>query len=171
MELDMLTAVSPVGLDGPPITVTVCCALTPFDVTVMTAVPPLTPVTTPVELTVATAVLDDVHVNVGFVMALLFASAAVAVRVNVWPMVSDGAVFVIFTDATAPSVPVAVNVTGVVMPVTVAVTVFVPGVGPSFQLPAVATPFASVVGEPPLTLPPPVATANVTVTLATGLPF
>jgi hypothetical protein len=46
-------------------------------------------------------------------------------------------------DATA--VPVAVIVAGVPTPAAVAVSVFVPAVVPSVQLPTVATPFTSVV--------------------------
>jgi hypothetical protein len=54
-------------------------------------------------------------------------------------------------------------------PLTDAVSVFVPGVLPSLQLPTVATPEASVVAVPPVTLPPPEATAKVTVAFSTGL--
>jgi hypothetical protein len=69
-----------------------------------------------------------------------------------------------------PAVPVAVNVTG--LPLSepdVAVSVLVPAAGPRVQLPTVAMPFASVVWVPPVTLPPPVVTAKVTATPATGL--
>ena len=66
------------------------------------------------------------------------------------------------------------NVTGLPVipePVTVAVSVLllVPGVGPRVHDPTVAMPEAFVVAVPPVTLPPPVATANVTCTPATGL--
>jgi hypothetical protein len=47
--------------------------------------------------------------------------------------------------------------------------VFGPDAVPITQLPTVATPLAFVVCTPPVTLPPPVATANVTATPPTGL--
>ena len=53
----------------------------------------------------------------------------------------------------------------------VAVSVFCPAVGLSVQLPTVATPLALVVWLPPVIVPFPGATANVTVTCATGFPF
>src|SRR5207245_7435946 len=74
--------------------------------------------------------------------------------------------------AAAPAVPVAVNVTG--LPDNVpdeAVSVFCPAVGLSVQLPTVATPLAFVVWLPPVIVPFPGATANVTATPATGFPL
>ena len=72
----------------------------------------------------------------------------------------------------APTVPVAVKVSGLpVSPVEVAVRVLVPAVGPSVQLPTVARPLAFVVRAFPVMLPPPDATAKVTLTLATGFPL
>src|SRR5439155_1601222 len=74
--------------------------------------------------------------------------------------------------AAAPAVPVAVNVTG--LPESdpeVAVNVFEPAVALSVQLPTVATPLALVVWLPPVIVPFPGATANVTATPATGFPF
>ena len=74
--------------------------------------------------------------------------------------------------APAPAVPVAVNVTG--LPVSepeVAVRVLLPAVGLSVQLPTVATPLVLVVWVPPVIVPLPGATANVTVTPVTGFPF
>src|SRR5882762_3245203 len=69
-----------------------------------------------------------------------------------------------------PAVPVAVNVTGLPMsPLDVAVSVLVPAVGPSVHDVTVAIPLAFVVCVDPVTLPPPVATAKVTATPATGL--
>jgi hypothetical protein len=52
----------------------------------------------------------------------------------------------------------------------VAVSVLPPAAVPSVQLPTVAIPLALVVAEPPATLPPPDATANVTATPFTGFP-
>src|ERR1700756_268692 len=72
-----------------------------------------------------------------------------------------------------PAVPVAVKVTGLpISPVAVAVRVFEPAVVPSVQDGTAAIPFAAVVtGVVGFTVPPPDATANVTPTPATGLPF
>ena len=71
-----------------------------------------------------------------------------------------------------PAVPVAVKVAGLpVNPVNVALSVFVPAVVPSVQLPTVATPLLPELGVAPVTDPPPLATANVTVTPATTLAF
>jgi hypothetical protein len=74
----------------------------------------------------------------------------------------------------APAVPVAVNVVEIAgsLPVIVAVNVFAPAVAPNVHAGDVATPDAFVVtvaGVP--NDPPPVATANVTDTPATGLLF
>src|SRR5206468_3374789 len=74
--------------------------------------------------------------------------------------------------AAAPAVPVAVKVTG--LPASdpeVAVNVFGPAVALSVQLPTVATPLGLVVWLPPVIVPFPGATANVTATPATGFPF
>ena len=74
-------------------------------------------------------------------------------------------------DIAGPAVPVAVNVaSGPATPVIVAVSVLLPGVAPSVQLPIVAVPVASVVAVAPVMLPLPGATANVTPTPFTGLP-
>jgi hypothetical protein len=69
-----------------------------------------------------------------------------------------------------PAVPVDVNVTGdpVSVPL-VAVIVFEPAIVPRVQLPTVAMPLAFVVADAPVTAPPPVATANVTLTPLTTL--
>ena len=72
-----------------------------------------------------------------------------------------------------PSVAEAVKVRGLpVRPALVAVRVLllVPAVVPSFQEPTVAMPEALVVWEPPVSEPPPDATAKVTETPETGLP-
>src|SRR3989475_5101616 len=85
----------------------------------------------------------------------------------------DGAV-VKATRPAAPAVPSAVNVTGLPLipdPAAVAVSVFVPVVGPSVQEAAAAIPFApvatAVVGS---TVPLPDATRKVTATPCTRLP-
>src|SRR5947207_11012195 len=70
--------------------------------------------------------------------------------------------------------PVAVNVTGLpatLSPLTVAVRVLGPASGPSTQPPTVAMPLALVtMTAAPLTLPPPDATANVTLAPPAILP-
>jgi hypothetical protein len=76
----------------------------------------------------------------------------------------------IVMSAAGPVVPVAVNVTGLSDP-DEAVRLFGPAAGPSFQLPTVAMPLALDVAVPPVTDPPPVATAKVTVAPEMALPF
>src|SRR5437773_1875572 len=69
-----------------------------------------------------------------------------------------------------PAVPVAVNVTGLPVPME-AVSVLPPAVVPSVQAVVAAIPLASVdTAVSGLTVPPPDVTANVTATPATGLP-
>ena len=68
--------------------------------------------------------------------------------------------------------PVAVKVIGLpVNPVAVALSVFTPVAVPSIQLPTAAIPLLPVLGVAPVTLPPPDATANVTLTPDTAFPF
>src|SRR5206468_4039328 len=70
--------------------------------------------------------------------------------------------------AAASWMPVALKVT---LPTeAVAVSVFAPAVWPRFPAPPVATPLAFVVALGPVSEPLPLATANVTATLGTGLP-
>jgi len=76
-----------------------------------------------------------------------------------------------FVAETGPTVPVAVNVTGLALipdPAAVAVSVLAPAVAASVQLPTVAIPSAPVVWFAPVTLLP-VEGAKVTATPATGL--
>src|SRR5207245_929639 len=74
--------------------------------------------------------------------------------------------------AAAPAVPVAVKVTGLpASDADVAVNVFAPAVALSVQLPTVAMPLPLVVWLPPVIVPLPGGTANVTATPATGFPF
>ena len=70
-----------------------------------------------------------------------------------------------------PAAPVAVKVSGLpVKEPLVAVSVLLPAVDPKVQLVIVAIPEFDVVADVPLALPPPVATAKVTLAPATGLP-
>ena len=79
-------------------TLTAWVALIPFADAVIVAVPAPAAVTIPLaEPTVATAVLSLVNVIAALAMTLLLASRAWAVSVNVCPIDSVGAVFVIFT--------------------------------------------------------------------------
>src|SRR3954452_6087574 len=69
-------------------------------------------------------------------------------------------------------VPVAVKVTGLPARLPeVAVNVLAPAVVPSFHDPAVATPSLPVTRARPVPVPPPEATAKVTATPETGLPY
>src|SRR5205809_1904375 len=84
----------------------------------------------------------------------------------------DGAV-VRASFVAAPAVPSAVKGTGLPVipdPAAVAVSVFVPTVVLSVQLPTVAIPLPFVVWVPPVTLPLPGAGANGTVAPRTGFP-
>src|SRR5437588_293193 len=74
--------------------------------------------------------------------------------------------------AAAPAVPVAVKVTRLSgSDPDVAVRVLLPAVALSVQLPTVAMPLPFVVWLPPVIVPFPGATANVTATPVTGFPF
>jgi hypothetical protein len=74
------------------------------------------------------------------------------------------------SEAAAPAVEVAVNATALRVP-EVALRTLGPAVGPSVHEPTVAMPEASEIAVAPETDPPPLATANVTVTPLIGDPF
>ena len=79
-----------------------------------------------------------------------------------------------FTESTSGGIaaPVAVKVTvAPVTPFSDAVSVFVPALEPSVQLPTVAIPLTSDVVAAPVMLPPPLATTNVTPAPDTAFPF
>src|SRR6266540_3278808 len=109
-------------------------------------------------------------------IGLPFPSRAVTVMVEV-PLpaaIGEVAVTLDWAADTAPAMPVAVKVTGLPampLPLAVAVSVFGPAVAESVQACTVAIPLALVVWLPPVTLPFPGATANVTDTPITGLPL
>ncbi len=85
-------------------------------------------------------------------------------------MVALAGVSVDCVASAAPAMPVALKTTGEpVRPPLVAVRVLAPAIVPSIQLPSVAMPLALVVGEAPVTEPPPPVTAKVTLTPLTGL--
>src|SRR5947208_1051480 len=95
-----------------------------------------------------------------------FTSTAVP-AVDVWPSPALMAIWL-----ATPAVPVAVKVAGLpVSPVAVAVRVLLPAVGPNVHEVTAAIPLLSVItGVVGTTVPSPDATANVTLTPATGFP-
>src|SRR5438552_497572 len=74
--------------------------LCPSDVAVIVAAPATTPLTSPLPLTVATAVLSLDQVTVRPVSVLPFASLRVAVSCTVWPAGTDAVAGLTVTDAT-----------------------------------------------------------------------
>jgi hypothetical protein len=93
---------SPIDATGAALTVAPMVAVTPLADAVMVAVPCLTRVTSPLEETVATAVLDDDHVTVTPVTGLPFASRSAAVTCALFPgrpVIADGESAI---DATGP---------------------------------------------------------------------
>src|SRR6058998_3016774 len=71
-----------------------------------------------------------------------------------------------------PGVPFAKNASGLPdRPADVADRELPPAIVPSVHFATVATPLASVVAEPPVTVPPPLATAKLTDTPGTPLPM
>src|SRR5207249_10660749 len=136
----------------------------PLCVAVIVADPGPTPVTNPLPLTAATVPSLVAQVTDRPESGFPLPSRAVAESCTVPPTGRLAVAGVTVTDATGTSVAVAVNVMAG-SPPTLAVRVFVPGVGPRVQLPTVAIPSRAVVGDAPVTLPPPEATAK-----ATGTP-
>lgn len=168
------------------VTVAVCVIATPEIVAETTFAPAAVelrvPVATPLALVEPLGCVSVLPVPVAAsttvapLMGLPLASLAVTVIVLVVApelaaMVVGAAITVDCAALTVPAVPVAENVTGLpVSPDAVAVTVFAPATLPSVQLPMAAMPLLPVVtGFVPVMLPPPDATANVTLTPATGL--
>jgi hypothetical protein len=118
-------------------------------------------------------VLDQVTTLPEVETALLFASESCAVMVTLLPATGEELLLVTRYLVAVPATAVAVNVTGLpVSPVAVAVSVFDPAVVPSVQLVVEAMPLELVVtADVGTTVPPPDATANVTLTPETGLLF
>jgi hypothetical protein len=125
-------------------TVTLAVPLFPSLVAVIVAEPAATPVTTPLDETVAIPVLELDHVTVRPVSTLLFASRAVAVSCTVWPTVTLGAAGETLTDATGTGVTVTLAVP--FFPSLVAVIVAEPTATP------VTTPLGETVAMPVLEL-------------------
>src|SRR5882762_745484 len=115
---------------GTFVTVTVAEPFFPSLVAVMVAVPAVTPVTRPLPLTVATAVLLVAHVTARPLSAVPPASWGVAVSCPVWPTGTLDAAGLTATDATGTFVTVTVTVAVPFFPSLVAVMVAVPAVTP-----------------------------------------
>src|SRR5438552_2153678 len=115
---------------APPDDVTVMAAvpLFPSLVALIVMEPGVTPVTRPLVLTVATAVLELDHVTVRPESGVPPASLGVAVSCTVWPACTETEGGVTSTDATGTGVTVIVEVP--LLPSLVAVIVAVPGVTP-----------------------------------------
>src|SRR5207249_985240 len=92
------------------VTVTAAVPLTVSEVAVIVAVPAVTPLTSPLPVTVAAAVLLDAHVTVRPVSVLPFASLRVAVSCTVWPAGSDAEAGVTATAATGTCTTVMADV-------------------------------------------------------------
>ena len=108
-------------------------ALTEPDIAVIVAVPSATEVTTPSADTVATALLDDVHVTVASLIVVPFWSLTVAVSVDVAPsdvklkLVADSVIVVATNSATVTeAVPLAEPEVAVIVAVPSATEVTIP---------------------------------------------
>src|SRR5216117_1823647 len=142
------------------VTVRADVPVTVSDVAAMLAVPAVTPLTIPLPVTVATAVLFDAQATVRPVSVLPFASLRVAVSWTVWPVGTEAGAGVTVTEATGAGAG--------------AVTVMA-------EVPLLPSLVAVIVAEPAVTpvtspLPPTVATAllllaQVTVRPLSGFPF
>src|SRR2546425_4819961 len=86
--------------DAAAVTVMADVPLTVSDVAVIVAVPAVTPLTSPVPVTVATAGLLDAQVTVRPVSVLPFASLRFAVSWTVWPVGTEAGAGVTVTEAT-----------------------------------------------------------------------
>src|SRR5207244_8160313 len=113
---------------GTFVTVTDEVPLLPSLVAVIVAEPGVTPETSPLLLTVATAVLELDHVTVRPESGAPVASFGVAVSCTVWPGCTEAVAGVTSTDATGTGVTVIAEVP--LFPSLVAVIVAVPGVTP-----------------------------------------
>src|SRR5947199_412260 len=110
------------------VTVRADVPVTVSDVAAMLAVPAVTPLTIPLPVTVATAVLFDAQATVRPVSVLPFASLGVAASWTVWPACTDAVAGLTVTDATSTVLTVIVAVPP--CPSLVAVIVAEPAVTP-----------------------------------------
>src|SRR5437773_5040713 len=120
---------------APPDDVTVMAAvpLFPSLVALIVMEPGVTPLTRPLLLTVATAVLELDHVTVRPERGAPLASFGVAVSCTVWPACTDAVAGVTSTDATGTGVTVIVE--GPLLPSLVALIGAEPGVTPETSPP------------------------------------
>src|SRR5438094_323382 len=130
---------------GTGVTVIVEGPLFPSLVAVIVALPPPLPCTSPLAVTLATAVVLLSHVTVRPVNGLPLASFGVAVSCTVWPACTDAVLGLTVTDATGTVVTVTVAVP--LCPSLVAVIVAAPAVTP------VTTPLPLTVATAVLLLP------------------
>src|SRR5439155_9203271 len=119
---------------GAVVPVTAAVPLCPSFVAVIVAAPPVTPVTSPPALTVATAVLLLPQLTVRPDNGLPLASFEVAVSCTVWPTGTDAVLGLTVTDATGTVLTVTVAVP--LCPSLVAVIVTAPAVTPVTNPPA-----------------------------------
>src|SRR6266516_4028233 len=154
---DAVAGLTVTAATGTVLTVIVAEPLCPSEVAVIVAAPAATAVTSPLALTVATAVLplDQVIVRPG--SELPFASCGVAVSCTVWPTCTDAVAGFTVTDATGTVLTVIVALP--LCPSLVAVIVAEPAAPP------VTSPLALTVATAVLLL------AHVTVRPANRLPF
>src|SRR2546425_6734923 len=118
--------------DAAAVTVMADVPLTVSDVAVIVAAPVVTPLTSPLPVTVATAGLLDAQLTVRPVRVLPFASLRVAVSWTVWPVGTEAGAGVTVTDATGAGGGGAVTVIAAVplFPSLVAVSVAAPTATP-----------------------------------------
>src|SRR5205809_746366 len=109
---------------GGAVTVTAAVPLTVSEVAVIVAVPAVTPLTSPLPVTVATAVLLDAQATVRPVSVLPLASLGVAVSWTVWPVDTEADAGVTATEATGTCTTVMAE--GPLCPSEVAVIVAAP---------------------------------------------
>src|SRR5438034_676583 len=107
---DAEAGVTATAATGTCTTVMADVPLTVSEVAVIVAVPAVTPLTSPLPVTVAAAVLLDAHVTVRPVSVLPFASLRVAVSCTVWPAGSDAEAGVTATAATGTCTTVMADV-------------------------------------------------------------
>src|SRR5205809_312061 len=107
---DVVAGLTVTDATGTVLTVMVAPPLCPSDVAVIVADPAATPLTTPLALTVATAVLPLDQVIARPESELPFASFGVAVSCIVWPTCTDAVAGVTVTDATGTVLTVIVAV-------------------------------------------------------------
>src|SRR3989442_543257 len=107
---DAVAGLTVTDATGTVLTVIVAVPLCPSEVAVIVAAPAVTPVTSPLALTVATAGLLLAQVTVRPLRGLPFASLGVAASCTVWPTCTDAVAGLTVTDATGTVLTVIVAV-------------------------------------------------------------